>query len=121
RRDRGCGPSADLSGDRGRARARRGTAAGRPRAAPGLRGGDRTRRRRSGRASGADPLVNELLVLGLSHKTAPVAVRERLSVTDAQVERLLQKLRDSPDVHEAAVLSTCNRTEVYLVAGDPVR
>lgn len=65
--------------------------------------------------------MNELLVLGLSHKTAPVAVRERLSVTDAQVERMLAELATSDHVHEAAVLSTCNRTEIYLVVGDPVQ
>ena len=64
--------------------------------------------------------MNELLVLGLSHKTAPVAVRERLSVTQAQVERMLADLHASPHVNEAAILSTCNRTEVYLVVGDPV-
>jgi glutamyl-tRNA reductase len=65
--------------------------------------------------------MNELLVLGLSHKTAPVAVRERLSVTDPQIERMLAQLGQSEHVHEAAVLSTCNRTEVYLVVGDPVQ
>ena len=65
--------------------------------------------------------MNELLVVGLSHKTAPVAVRERLSVTDAQVERMVARLATSEHVHEAAVLSTCNRTEFYLVVGDPVR
>lgn len=65
--------------------------------------------------------MNELLVFGLSHKTAPVAIRERLSVTDAQVERMLTALSASEHVHEAAVLSTCNRTEVYVVAGDPVQ
>ncbi|MEV4421702.1 glutamyl-tRNA reductase [Patulibacter sp. NPDC049589] len=62
--------------------------------------------------------MNELLVLGLSHKTAPVAVRERLSVTDAQIDRMLSEFARSEHVHEAAVLSTCNRTEVYLVVGD---
>lgn len=65
--------------------------------------------------------MNELLVLGLSHKTAPVAIRERLSVTDAQVERMLADLARSEQVHEAAILSTCNRTEIYLVVGDPVQ
>jgi glutamyl-tRNA reductase len=65
--------------------------------------------------------MNELLVLGISHKTAPVAVRERLSVTDPQVERMLGALGESEHVHEAAVLSTCNRTEVYVVVGDPVQ
>lgn len=65
--------------------------------------------------------MNELLVLGLSHKTAPVAVRERLSVTDLQIERMLADFARSEHVHEAAVLSTCNRTEIYVVVGDPVQ
>jgi glutamyl-tRNA reductase len=65
--------------------------------------------------------MNELVVLGISHKTAPVAVRERLSVTDPQIERMLGALSESEHVHEAAVLSTCNRTEVYVVVGDPVQ
>lgn len=65
--------------------------------------------------------MNELLVLGISHKTAPVAVRERLSVGDRQLERMLAEMSASEQVHEAAMLSTCNRTEVYVVAGDPVQ
>ncbi|WP_036725220.1 glutamyl-tRNA reductase [Patulibacter minatonensis] len=65
--------------------------------------------------------MNELLVLGLSHKTAPVAVRERLSVTDLQIERMLADFARSQHVHEAAVLSTCNRTEIYVVVGDALQ
>lgn len=65
--------------------------------------------------------MSELLVLGLSHKTAPVAVRERLSASDRQTEQILEQLIARDAVHEAAVLSTCNRTEVYLVVSDAVR
>ncbi|WP_320673185.1 glutamyl-tRNA reductase [Patulibacter defluvii] len=65
--------------------------------------------------------MNELLVLGVSHKTAPVAVREKLSLTDRQLDLLLADLIASEHVHEAAAVSTCNRSEVYLVVGDPVR
>ena len=64
--------------------------------------------------------MNELLVLGASHKTAPLAVRERLALLDGQVEPFLHELLAEPAVTEAVALSTCNRTELYLVADDPV-
>ena len=63
---------------------------------------------------------SELLALGISHKTAPVAMRERLALADSEAERFLRSLTASPAISEAVVISTCNRTEVYLVAGDPV-
>ncbi|MGI8624363.1 MAG: glutamyl-tRNA reductase [Solirubrobacteraceae bacterium] len=64
--------------------------------------------------------MSELLLLGTSHKTAPLALRERLALTSTGTERLLAEVLAVPDVHEAVVVSTCNRTELYLVAGDPV-
>src|SRR4051794_4663165 len=64
--------------------------------------------------------MSELIALGTSYKTAPLALRERIALTDRAAERLLGELREQPDVHEAVVLSTCNRTELYLVVGDPV-
>jgi glutamyl-tRNA reductase len=64
--------------------------------------------------------VSELLLLGTSYKTAPLELRERVALTDTGAERLLEELRMEPEVHEAVVLSTCNRTELYVVAGDPV-
>jgi glutamyl-tRNA reductase len=64
--------------------------------------------------------MNELLVLGASHKTAPLAVRERLALLDGQVEPFLHELLSEPGVAEAVALSTCNRTELYLVVDDPV-
>jgi glutamyl-tRNA reductase len=64
--------------------------------------------------------VSELLLLGVSHKTAPVALREKLALPGAQVPAFLQQLAASPAITEAAAISTCNRTEVYLVASDGV-
>jgi glutamyl-tRNA reductase len=64
--------------------------------------------------------MSELLALGVSHKTAPVELRERLALTDAQAADFLRDLRGTADVHEAVAISTCNRTELYLVVGDPV-
>ncbi|MGA7705898.1 MAG: glutamyl-tRNA reductase [Solirubrobacteraceae bacterium] len=69
--------------------------------------------------------TGELLALGMSHKTAPVALRERLAFSDAQAVEFAQQAIASPQVSEAVVISTCNRTEVYLVVGgaggDPVQ
>jgi len=64
--------------------------------------------------------VSELLAIGVSHKTAPVEVRERLALPDKRSAEFLRDLRGAADVHEAVAISTCNRTEIYLVVGDPV-
>jgi glutamyl-tRNA reductase len=64
-------------------------------------------------------MSNELLCLGISHKTAPVAVRERLSLTTKEAQALCRELVETDSVREAVAISTCNRTEIYLV-GDPV-
>jgi len=65
--------------------------------------------------------VSELLALGISHKTAPVALRERLAFSDEQGGQFAAEATATAEVREAVVISTCNRTEVYLVVGDPVR
>src|SRR3954467_13916604 len=63
--------------------------------------------------------MSELLCLGISHKTAPVAVRERLALTTKEAQGLCSELVESEHIREAVAISTCNRTEIYLV-GDPV-
>ena len=65
--------------------------------------------------------MSELLALGISHKTAPVALRERLAFTEQQGSEFALAATATPEVREAVVISTCNRTEVYLVVGDAVR
>jgi glutamyl-tRNA reductase len=65
--------------------------------------------------------MSELLALGISHKTAPVALRERLAFTELEAVEFSQQATASAEVREAVVISTCNRTEVYLVVGDPVQ
>jgi glutamyl-tRNA reductase len=57
-----------------------------------------------------------IAVVGLSHKTAPVEVREKLSIPEPQVEGAIAQLLCYPHVEEVAVLSTCNRLEIYIVA-----
>ncbi|HLJ02010.1 MAG TPA: glutamyl-tRNA reductase [Solirubrobacteraceae bacterium] len=64
--------------------------------------------------------MSELLAIGTSYKTAPVEVRERLALPEARAGGFLRDLRGATDVHEAVAVSTCNRTELYLVVGDPV-
>jgi glutamyl-tRNA reductase len=65
--------------------------------------------------------VSELLLLGTSHKTAPVSLRERLALTEPDAPAFLGELTAAPAIREAAAISTCNRTEVYLVVSDPVQ
>ncbi len=64
--------------------------------------------------------MSALLALGLSHKITPVDIRERVSLTEGQVVSVLDRLTASDDIQEAVALSTCNRTELYLVTGRPV-
>ena len=59
-----------------------------------------------------------LWVLGLNHQTAPVELRERLAFNADALPGALASLRALPGVEEAALLSTCNRTELYAVAPD---
>jgi glutamyl-tRNA reductase len=64
--------------------------------------------------------VTELLALGISHKTAPLELRERVALTEGRAAGVLRELVAAPEIHEAAEISTCNRTELYLAAPDPV-
>ena len=64
--------------------------------------------------------MSELLAIGVSHKTAPVEVRERLALTDARASEFIRDLHGAPEIQEVVALSTCNRTELYLVVDDPV-
>jgi glutamyl-tRNA reductase len=64
--------------------------------------------------------MSELLALGVSHKTAPLELRERLSLTEGRAVGALAELTAVAGIHEAAAISTCNRTELYLIVSDPV-
>ncbi|HEX6925993.1 MAG TPA: glutamyl-tRNA reductase [Longimicrobiaceae bacterium] len=59
-----------------------------------------------------------LAVVGINHRTAPVRVRERLAYSRAEIPAALRRLLGSGALDEAVLLSTCNRTEVYLSAAD---
>ena len=62
-----------------------------------------------------------LFVLGINHQTAPVSLRERVAFSSEAVPAALEALRALPQVSEVALLSTCNRTELYAVADDDGR
>src|SRR5688572_19645626 len=56
-----------------------------------------------------------LLALGLNHQTAPLALRERVAIAPESATAALASLLAQPGVSEAALLSTCNRTEIYAL------
>lgn len=60
-----------------------------------------------------------LLLLGVSHHTAPVELRERVAFTPAVLARALAELRGRLGGGEAVILSTCNRAEIYALSPDP--
>jgi len=62
------------------------------------------------------------LMIGLNHKTAPVEVRERLAFNPERIPTALQQLVGvSESIEEAVILSTCNRSEIYVHTGDPAK
>jgi len=60
-----------------------------------------------------------MFIAGLSHKTAPIAIREKFYLNPLEQDLLLSELKNHPLVTESFVLSTCNRIEVYLKRTDP--
>jgi glutamyl-tRNA reductase len=59
-----------------------------------------------------------IIAVGINHKTAPVAVREKISFNPDNLSTALQDMLQHVQCKEAAILSTCNRTELYLVQDD---
>ena len=59
------------------------------------------------------------VALGLNHKTAPIEIREQIATLPTDEDQFLVDLLSHDWVHEAAVLSTCNRTELYCEVDDP--
>ncbi len=60
-----------------------------------------------------------IVVVGLSHRTAPVEIRDGVAVPDHALRSVLEKLSRLPAVAECALISTCNRSETYAVTGAP--
>ena len=59
-----------------------------------------------------------IVAVGINHKTAPVAIREKISFNPDKLSMALQEMLSHVKCKEAAILSTCNRTELYLVASE---
>ena len=65
-------------------------------------------------------MEEKLLIAGVNHRTAPVAVRERLAYGDGEIAAALARLKQrAPALAESALISTCNRVEIIAVAADP--
>ena len=60
-----------------------------------------------------------IAVVGLSHRTAPVEVRERVSISEQAMKTSLQSLHQHEQILEASILSTCNRLEIYTLLNHP--
>jgi len=60
-----------------------------------------------------------LIALGINHRTAPVELREQVAITGECISDALRGLTALPSVNEAAILSTCNRTELYCGLREP--
>ena len=58
-----------------------------------------------------------LFVLGLSHETAPIALRERVAFSASELRDAVTSLRTATRLEEAVILSTCNRTEIICTGG----
>ena len=63
----------------------------------------------------------QVILLGVSHRTAPVEVRERLDFSSRDLSAAVQALAMRPSATESVVLSTCNRSEIYVVSNDPMQ
>ena len=60
----------------------------------------------------------ETIVLGLSHKSAPIEIREKLSFSAKTLTPALLSLNEYPSIEESIILSTCNRVEIYASTRD---
>src|SRR3989442_13325474 len=61
----------------------------------------------------------QVFPIGLNHQPAPLAIRERLAFHAGRLQSALRDLPLREPVREAAILSTCNRTEIYCALGEP--
>ncbi|MBW1830715.1 MAG: glutamyl-tRNA reductase [Deltaproteobacteria bacterium] len=64
--------------------------------------------------------MRDFVVVGLSHRTAPVEVRERLAVAPNRLEQELREIAANGRLDEALLISTCNRVELYATSANPI-
>ena len=62
--------------------------------------------------------IRHAVVLGLSHATSNASLRDRLMFTESNIPESLQRMCALPEISEALILSTCNRTELYAATFD---
>ena len=60
-----------------------------------------------------------IFALGINHRTASLDIREKVAFAPEQTAEAIQQLCDSADIEEVAILSTCNRTEIYGIGDEP--
>lgn len=65
-------------------------------------------------------MMRDFVVVGLSHRTAPVEIRERLAVAPDRLQQELREIAATIGVDEALLISTCNRVELYATSDDPM-
>jgi len=90
-------------------------ASGAAKGSPAAQAGGKSKK---GKGKGEAVVHGQPLVIGLSHKTATVMVREKLAIPEASWNEAAAAITQLESVQEAAILSTCNRFEVYIVAQD---
>lgn len=64
------------------------------------------------------PDLPDILLIGVNHKTAPVALREQLALSQEETDEALEFFQKSPHICESLILSTCNRVEALMVVSD---
>ncbi len=65
-------------------------------------------------------MMRDFVVVGLSHRTAPVEVRERLAVAPERLQQELREIAANGRLDEALLISTCNRVELYATSANPI-
>ena len=62
-----------------------------------------------------------LVLIGVNHKTAPIALRERIAISREDLPETTRALADMPGVSECMIVSTCNRVEMLAAVESPER
>ncbi len=71
--------------------------------------------------AGSQPTALRVAVVGVSYRSAPVAVRERVAIAGEERPAVIERLRDAGAIRECMIVSTCNRVEVYASGDDEAR
>src|SRR5687768_14872054 len=61
-------------------------------------------------------MYNQFKSVSLSHRNAPLAIREKLALNEAEAKSMMLRLKDFFDISDVLAVSTCNRTEIYYSA-----